>query len=93
MGEVGGAMPDPEILGSEDDTMWCYACVNKKAIAYCLDCEVYLCEACVDYHKKLPILKNHRLLCGAKMPSFYPARQNTGAEKGKKTVVRVAVHV
>jgi len=52
MGEVGGAMPDLDMLGFDDDTMWCHACVNKKAAAYCLDCEVYLCDACVDYHKK-----------------------------------------
>jgi len=90
MGEVGGAMPGPEMLGSDDDTMWCYACVNKKAAAYCLDCEVYLCDACVDYHKKLPTLKNHRLLSGSKMPSFYPARQNT-TTKGKETFA--VIHV
>ena len=79
-------MPDLDMLGSDDDTMWCHACINKKAAAYCLDCEVYLCGACVDYHKKLPTLKNHRLLCSSKMPSFYPTRQNTGTEKGIETI-------
>ena len=91
MGEVGGAMPEPEMLGSDDDTLWCHACVNKKAVAYCPNCEVYLCQACVDYHRKLPTLENHRLLCGSKMPLFDPAKQNTGTEEGIETIA--VIHV
>jgi len=31
MGDGGGAMTDPEILGSDEDTMWCHACEKKRS--------------------------------------------------------------
>jgi len=81
MGEVGGAVPAP-VVGSDDDTMYCGPCTNTKASAYCLDCEDYLCPPCVDYHRKLRTLKDHRLLSGENMPSFYPARQSSRTGTG-----------
>jgi len=74
-------MPAP-VMGSNNDTMYCGPCTNKKASAYCLDCEDYLCPPCVDYHRKLRTLKDHRLLSGENMPSFYPARQSSRTGTG-----------
>ena len=35
---------------------------HATAIAYCIDCQVLLCEGCVDYHRKLDLTKPHGLI-------------------------------
>ena len=45
----------------EADTHICGAC-QRKAEYYCEDCLEYLCTPCKDYHKKLPVTKNHRIV-------------------------------
>ena len=51
------------LLGASDeaDTHICGAC-QRKAEYYCKDCLEYLCTPCKDYHKKLPVTKNHILV-------------------------------
>ena len=33
---------------------------NHQAVAKCLDCQHYLCESCMNMHKKLNVFVNHR---------------------------------
>ena len=42
----------------------CTACENSKnrAVARCTDCKDYLCETCLDSHKRLRVLKKHRVV-------------------------------
>lgn len=54
-------------------TLWCELCVvelKKKidAHGYCPDCNTLLCKTCIENHNKWPILKNHRIWMGSKMP-------------------------
>jgi len=35
---------------------------KNDASSYCFDCETYLCELCVNSHKKLRMSKNHRIV-------------------------------
>ena len=67
-------------LGSTDDTMFCHLCPNVRASAYCVDCRIYLCPSCEGQHKKYPTFKDHRLLTGKKMPSFYPRGHGTSTD-------------
>ena len=48
------------LLGASDeaDIHICGAC-QRKAEYYCEDCSDCLCTPCKDYHKKLPVTKNH----------------------------------
>lgn len=51
---------------------WCEPCledINTKidAICYCPVCNVCLCKSCDEFHKKLPITQNHRVLRGSRM--------------------------
>jgi len=77
MDQVGGAMASSFTMGSTDDTMFCHLCPNVRATAYCVDCWIYLCPSCEGQHKKDPTFKDHRLLTGGKMPSFYPTGHGT----------------
>ena len=72
MNQLGGSMARSLTLGSTDDTMFCHLCTNLRASAYCVDCRIYLCPSCEGQHKKYPLFKDHRLLTGGKMPSFFP---------------------
>ena len=38
--------------------------VEKGASQYCVDCGVYLCNQCKDFHRKLPVSKNHTVVVG-----------------------------
>jgi len=77
MDQVGGAKASSLTVGSTDDTMFCHLCPNVKAFAYCVDCRIYLCPSCEGQHKKFPTFKDHRLLTGGAMPSFYPTGHGT----------------
>lgn len=39
------------------------------AMGYCEVCHEYLCPACISYHKRLRMSKNHRILLGNDIPS------------------------
>ncbi|XP_033109545.1 tripartite motif-containing protein 2-like [Anneissia japonica] len=45
---------------SEKDQMKC-VCGKGQAKYYCQECRQYLCSACSDHHKILPVLANHKL--------------------------------
>jgi len=84
MDQVGGAMASSLTLGSTDDTMYCHLCSNVRASAYCVNCSIYLCPTCEAHHKKYPTFKDHQLLLGKKMPSFYPQGHGTSANDLRK---------
>jgi len=67
MDEVGGAKSSTQ-PGSTHDKV-CHLCPNVRAAAHCVDCRIYLCGSCEGNHKKIPTLKNHRVLKDIKMPS------------------------
>jgi len=69
------AMADSVNAGSDDASiLYCQPCGNVLANAYCRDCSEYLCLNCTSVHEKLSITKNHVLLKGTKIPSFYQAK-------------------
>ena len=39
--------------------------IEKGANQYCVDCGVYLCNQCKDFHRKLPLSKNHKVVLGS----------------------------
>ena len=69
--------------GSDDSTPYCQPCVNVLATAFCNDCRHYLCSPCTDYHRKLALTKNHKLLAGSAMPSFYAGRPVGTSTRGE----------
>ena len=34
---------------------------EKEARKYCYDCVEYLCDSCLNHHRKLPLTKNHKI--------------------------------
>ena len=44
----------------------CGSCITDdretEASKYCEDCAEYLCDSCADFHRKLPLLKNHSVV-------------------------------
>ncbi|XP_045173789.2 uncharacterized protein LOC123535264 [Mercenaria mercenaria] len=64
--------------GGEDtsDEMFNFKCTvcakrngNKKAVKYCVECQGYCCQACVDTHEVFPTLVTHNLLDRASLKS------------------------
>ncbi|XP_045173634.1 uncharacterized protein LOC123535147 [Mercenaria mercenaria] len=53
----------------------CTACAkrngNKKAVKYCVECQGYCCQACVDTHEVFPTLVTHTLLDRASFKSEF----------------------
>ena len=43
--------------------------VERGASQYCKDCLDYLCDHCKDHHRKIPLLKNHRIVSGSQVPA------------------------
>lgn len=43
--------------------------VDRGASHYCKDCLHYLCDHCKDYHRKIPVLKNHCIVSGDQVPA------------------------
>ena len=39
----------------------CDSCCNSKAVAYCLDCEDFLCSSCLEAHQVLKMSRSHSL--------------------------------
>ena len=55
---------------------WCEPCLEEikvkvDAIGYCPECNIHLCLSCHESHKKWPMLQNHRLLRGSRMPKSH----------------------
>ena len=48
--------------------------VEKGANHYCNDCSAHLCDHCKDYHRKIPLLKNHRIVSGSQVPAVTSTR-------------------
>ena len=56
--------------------LWCETCYDdtrtKIAVnGFCSECSVFLCKNCVDFHKKVLRLPNHRILTGSRMPKSF----------------------
>ena len=68
------------LLGTLDEvhTNICGACktddVEKGANYYCIDCSEYLCDFCKDYHRKLPLLRNHCIVSENQVPAVISTR-------------------
>ena len=41
---------------------------EKEATKYCYDCQEYLCDSCLNHHRKLPITKNHKIASASDVP-------------------------
>ena len=52
----------------------CVPCKNdgteKQAEHYCQNCKEYLCSLCKDYHKKVTVTRNHKILSGSMLPKL-----------------------
>ncbi|BFZ05146.1 hypothetical protein BsWGS_08185 [Bradybaena similaris] len=54
--------PDQTASPQPDTTHLCTACEeNQEAGFYCLQCEEWLCDSCVDAHKRVRITKDHTI--------------------------------
>ena len=57
------------LLQADSDELYDYVCGPcenegnvKEAIKYCGDCSAFLCDPCVKHHRKLTLLKKHKLV-------------------------------
>ena len=64
--------------GTSDQVIdpWCEPCLEETkvkvdAVGYCPECNIHLCQNCHESHKKWPMLQNHRLLRGSRMPKSH----------------------
>ncbi|XP_052819104.1 uncharacterized protein LOC128244973 [Mya arenaria] len=74
--EVSGKRRDPDLdKGSADATVYCQPCGEggKHAVAqgFCQTCEEYMCDPCIEAHKRFKVSRNHIMLSKDEMPSFY----------------------
>ena len=57
----------------------CWPCkkdsVEKEAKHYCNECQEYLCNPCKDYHGKLTVTQNHKILSGDEMAKLWTEKQ------------------
>ena len=88
IGEVSGRRPDDSESGSDDSIPYCQPCVNVLATAFCTDFSNYFCSPCTDYHRKMALTKNHNLLEGSAMPSFYAGKPVGATARGKLNPVK-----
>ena len=77
IGDAGGVVEGQSSRGHgcSDQVVdpWCEPCFeNTKtkidAVCFCQECNVFLCRSCHESYKKLPILQDHRVLRGFRMP-------------------------
>ena len=64
--------------GTSDQVIdpWCEPCLEETkvkvdAVGYCPEFNIHLCQNCHESHKKWPMLQNHRLLRGSRMPKSH----------------------
>ena len=55
---------------------WCETCFDDTRTkigvnGFCSECSVFLCNNCVDSHKKVMRLPSHRILTGVRMPKSF----------------------
>ncbi|XP_033641180.1 E3 ubiquitin-protein ligase TRIM71-like [Asterias rubens] len=51
-----------QLLGAKGKKLECGGCdENKEAIARCMDCDHFLCQGCVEAHKRFAMIKNHSI--------------------------------
>ena len=74
---VAGGRRDSE-HGISDQVIdpWCEPCLEETkvkvgAVGYCPECNIHLCLNCHESHKKWPMLQNHRLLRGSRIPKSH----------------------
>ena len=57
---------DTEISSDSVKEIWCAACKSdgetNLAVKYCLDCQEYICQHCVDSHRRIKLIKKHKLV-------------------------------
>ena len=52
---------------------WCDLCYDHsgqkvESHGFCPECNCFICTSCIDAHKKVPSLRNHKIVRGEKMP-------------------------
>ena len=52
--------------------------VKKEARHYCEECQEYLCNPCKDYHGKLTVTQNHKILSGDEMAKLSMEKHRPG---------------
>ncbi|XP_052818163.1 tripartite motif-containing protein 45-like [Mya arenaria] len=80
--EVSGKIRDPDLdKGSADTTVYCQPCDEggKRSVArgFCQTCEEYMCDPCIDAHKRFKVSRNHIMLSKDEVPSFYPSSKQS----------------
>lgn len=57
---------DGHDIKSDESLLMCSNCVkvkrNREAVKYCVECQAYCCQTCVDSHETIPALSTHQLL-------------------------------
>ena len=48
---------------------------ETEARKYCENCAEYLCDSCADFHRKLPLLRNHNVVPSSNISSGKPNRR------------------
>ncbi|XP_022098489.1 RING finger protein nhl-1-like [Acanthaster planci] len=49
-----------QLLGAKGKKLECGGCdENKESVARCMDCDHFLCQGCVEAHKRFSMIKNH----------------------------------
>ena len=80
IGDAGGVIEGKSSTGyrSSDQVVdpWCEPCLEDRktkidAVCFCQECNVFLCRSCLDSHKRLPILQDHTVLRGSRMPKSH----------------------
>ena len=61
-------------LGQNNDEYTCQMCESFTLEHWCVDCELWICETCLNYHKKSKALKEH---------SFVSFKKKSGTSKKK----------
>ena len=55
---------------------WCEPCLEATktkvdAVCFCPECNIFLCRSCHDSHKNMPVLQDHTVLRGSRMPKSH----------------------
>ena len=51
-----------EQAGSKKVTPICQSCDDEKAVSFCSECVIFLCEFCEKYQKKTKATKEHKII-------------------------------
>ena len=47
---------------SDSQQVTCDNCTTANATGYCKECNQFLCQECIDMHKKLAFIANHQII-------------------------------